>query len=130
MHWIDESSGLVCGFAGIYQTTDGGQSWAEVLDGPCSTMSFSDGLTGTAGMNFDAGLWVTEDGGTTWTYIDSPWTLSTQVVAATDDGFLLGSAGSVIQRLVPTGLLFADGFESGDTPALSYWNFGAGLVWR
>lgn len=119
MYWSNESTGVVGGVHGIFRTSDGGQTWTEVLDERCSTMAFSDNLNGAAGSYFEPGAWITEDGGQTWTFIDSAWVRNTEVVATTEGGFLVGSAGSVIQRLIPFRLIFADGFEVGDTGSWS-----------
>jgi len=122
MHWTDESTGVAGGYAGVYRTTDGGETWAETLAERCLLLAFRDNLTGIAGSYFDPGVWLTEDGGATWTWLAYPWAHAPDSLAAGAEGFLVGGMGSVILGMRPAGasdLVFADGFESGDTSAWS-----------
>jgi len=120
MHWSDESTGLVGGFAGVYRSTDGGATWTETLDESCLDMAFQDNLTGICGSYSDrGGVWLTEDGGLTWTHSAYPWVDAPDAVATTAEGFLVGGRGSAILSMRALGLLFSDGFESGNTSAWS-----------
>jgi photosystem II stability/assembly factor-like uncharacterized protein len=73
MDFRDESVGLVAGndiidhTYGIFRTTDGGQTWAQTLDGICNDVVFLDDNTAIAASVDDQQMYKSTDAGQTWT---------------------------------------------------------------
>lgn len=59
--------GYIAGRSNIYKTEDGGQTWNPVSDVDAQCIFFLDAMTGYAGDRSDGDLYVTTDGGVTWT---------------------------------------------------------------
>lgn len=96
MYWMDISTGVVSGYAGVFRTTNGGQTWAEVLDEYVIDLDFNDLVHGVATGYF--GLWVTSNGGVAWEEVELPWVGNPYGAAAIEGGFYVCGGGSVILR--------------------------------
>jgi photosystem II stability/assembly factor-like uncharacterized protein len=121
MHFHSDLVGLVTVDAtpgGIYRTTDGGATWANVEPAPARELSFFDSLHGVAGCGSGFGangtVFVTEDGGTTWQSVLLPATGAGGVVTAVSDGFFAGGDTGVIVKATRSVDQDGDGFPSVD----------------
>ena len=98
MRWLDATTGLACGGAGVFRTTNGGANWTRTLATSAREMDFRDALSGYV-VGFAAGtIWETADGGSTWSAIALPWTGYAAAVAARPDGFFVCGDQNVILR--------------------------------
>ncbi|HWN83376.1 MAG TPA: hypothetical protein VNM87_14865, partial [Candidatus Udaeobacter sp.] len=96
MYWSNSMTGVVGGFSGICRTTDGGQSWTQVLTGDVTKIDFRDALHGFASSYFSPQIFATEDGGISWETMTTPWEGAPYTLAATADGFAIGGPGTTI----------------------------------
>lgn len=115
MHWTDPDHGfLAMGTAGLYRTTNAGDTWAQATALPAWRIA----LRGTFGLT--AGNWsdpplASTDGGGSWSVADLPMAAYVSAVHATDAGFIVGGHGTALLRLAVedvSGVGDADG--SGD----------------
>jgi photosystem II stability/assembly factor-like uncharacterized protein len=96
MYWSDPATGVVGSFTGIFRTTNGGESWSQVLTGDVTKIDFRDALHGFASSYFSPTIWATENGGVTWETIATPWEGAPYTLAATTDGFAAAGPGTTI----------------------------------
>jgi photosystem II stability/assembly factor-like uncharacterized protein len=96
MYWSDANTGVVGGFAGICRTTNGGQSWTQVLADEVTKIDFRDALHGFASSYFSPLVWATTNGGITWELVPTPWEGAPYSLAVTATGFAVAGLGSTI----------------------------------
>lgn len=109
----------------VRKSINGGATWAPAATGipniPVNALAFDPSTAGRVWAGTDAGAFYTDDGGASWTPHNSG--LPTSAIFALDSvaatrtlvACTHGRGAFVIQQ----GLIFADGFESGDTSAWS-----------
>jgi photosystem II stability/assembly factor-like uncharacterized protein len=108
MHWMDELTGVVAGYDGVFRTTDGGQTWSEVLNEIGFFLDFRDPLHGVVASYFESSVWVTSDGGDTWEAVDLPWVGRPYAVEAVEGGIYACGEGSVVLRGEESGISSVD----------------------
>ena len=113
------STGCAATDSGLLRTTDGGATWAPVLTSGAAVnaVRIEQGLGLAVGA--DGSIWMSVDDGLSW----SPMTSPVQGTAALYDvhivspqlAFASGASGTVLRYEGQPPVLFADGFETGDT---------------
>lgn len=106
MHWTDAQTGMATVYlspGGIFRTTNGGVSWLNVWPIPSTRLSFApDGLHGGAipdDFSVNGTIYVTEDGGASWSLLELPATTAGSSITATSDGFWVGGTAGVILKV-------------------------------
>ncbi|MCA9727944.1 MAG: YCF48-related protein [Candidatus Eisenbacteria bacterium] len=120
MHWLTADHGFAGSRYDIWETTDGGTTWASALEAPCWSMAWRGdrGCIVWFGSNV---LQITLDGGSTWTSVEVP--VSGYFFDATwvdDERLWLSAPGS---RLVEVTLLSPSDVPEAETtaPILADW---------
>ena len=94
IHFYNKQIGWICNISGeIWKTTDGEDSWTQLLDQPETsfrTITFTDSLHGWVG-NLGPGSWLT-------------WTQDTTILYATEDGGITWNNVKNIVGPKPTGV--------------------------
>ncbi len=107
----------------VYRTTDSGGTWSPISgnlpDSPVNDFLADPTAPGRFFVATDVGVFVSLDGGATWDVLgaDLPNVVSTSLLLDDRNGELLvGTFGrGVFTTSTDDGLLFGDGFETGDT---------------
>ncbi len=111
----------------VYQTTDLGSNWQAISgnlpEAPVNDLLADPDISGRFIVATDVGVYVTSDGGTTWSELGAglPRVVVTALALDPVNDILYAATygRSVFSLPMNLGLLFTDGFESGDISAWS-----------
>lgn len=136
MSFPDLQTGYVCGWSGYFaKTTNGGTSWTPQTPGSdiyfYTDVAFKDANNGvvTAQTNTGAGVWITSNGGSSWTEGTGLTGIPYKLVYVTGNTYFLVTNGGDIQKSTDNGLTWTISYDGGGLLlGIDFYNSNTGIA--